>query len=53
MFKLRLIDKYRQLILDALEDNPDEEQLEKILESLSVMNKRREEIAKMLKMVTL
>lgn len=53
MFKLRLIDRYRQLLLDMLEDNPDEETIDKMMTQMMKLNTRREELAKMLKIVTL
>ena len=53
MFKLRLIDRYRQLLLDMLEDNPDEETIDKMMMQIMKLNTRREELAKMLKIVTL
>lgn len=53
MFKLRLIDRYRQLLLDIFEDNPDEETVDKMMVQIMKLNARREELAKMLKIVTL
>lgn len=53
MFKLRLIDRYRQLLLDMLEDNSDEETVDKMMVQIMKLNARREELAKMLKIVTL
>ena len=53
MFKLRLIDRYRQLLLDIFEDNPDEETIDKMMVQIMKLNARREELAKMLKIVTL
>lgn len=53
MFKLRLIDRYRQLLLDIFEDNPNEETVDKMMVQIMKLNARREELAKMLKIVTL
>lgn len=53
MFKLRLIDRYRQLLLDMLEDNSDEETIDKMMTQIMKLNTRREELAKMLKIVIL
>jgi DNA primase len=48
MFKLRIIEEYRKLILREIEENTDEE-LEKLMfQKLQQLLKRREEIAKLL-----
>lgn len=53
MFKLRLIERYRQLIMKTLEENSDENLLPAIFEKLKQVNTLREHIAKILKITTI
>jgi len=48
MFKLRVIEQYRKLILREIEENTDEELEKLMLQKLHALLKRREEIAKLL-----
>jgi len=48
MFKLRLIEQYRKLILEEIEENTNEQLEQPIFQKLQQLLKRREEIAKLL-----
>ena len=48
MFKLRVIEDYRKLIIKEIEENKDEKLEEKMFQKLQLLLKRREEIAKLL-----
>ena len=48
MFKLRIIEDYRKLIIREIEENKDEKLEEKMFQKLQLLLKRREEIAKLL-----
>jgi DNA primase len=48
MFKLRIIEQYRKLILREIEENKDEKLEQLMLQKLQSLLKRREEIAKLL-----